>query len=181
MKPFALTFGVACAALLPWPDAHAQQWKWLDATGRMTVSDRPPPLDVPAKSIISRPFQTDVKAAKGLPAAAAAKATPQDDEAPAAGLKSAATTPESAAEAKAQKQQAEAAAEAAAKRKATEDKNNEIKRDNCKSARNNLTGLENGHRMGSRNEKGEWIPYDDAARAAAIQRNRESMTRDCSG
>ena len=67
---------VALACLLALP-AHAQ-WKWRDASGRVTVSDRPPPRDVAEKDILQRPAAprpaVSVNAASAAASAASATA-----------------------------------------------------------------------------------------------------------
>ena len=75
---------LACGALLSALPADAQ-WKWRDKDGRITVSDRPPPREVPEKDILSRPNTAAQRAqaaaaaattATGTPAAAPASAPP---------------------------------------------------------------------------------------------------------
>jgi hypothetical protein len=61
--------------------AHAQ-WKWRDASGRVTASDLPPPREVPDKDILQRPTGAARKApvaavASSAPVSAAAASLPQ--------------------------------------------------------------------------------------------------------
>ena len=51
IAPFAVLALVGLALALP----AVAQWKWRDAQGRITVSDRPPPREVPERDILVRP------------------------------------------------------------------------------------------------------------------------------
>lgn len=46
-----LLLAVACT----WALGAAAQWQWIDKDGRKVFSDRPPPAEVPAKSILKQP------------------------------------------------------------------------------------------------------------------------------
>jgi hypothetical protein len=154
-------------AVLP---MHAQaQWKWRDAQGRVTVSDRPPPQDVPAQNILSRPAGADRKD----------RAAP----APAARASDAATTPVVAAapgvdpEIEARKKKLEQ--EQLAKQKEAEDRRAAEMRDNCQRARAHMASLESGARIARPNDKGEREILDDDQRAAEMARTREAIAANC--
>lgn len=156
---------VAAAALLLALPAQAQ-WKWRDATGRVTASDMPPPREVPEKDILQRP--AGVRAPVTPPAAASAAAAAAS-AAPAAKP----ADKELEARKKAAEQQAQAKAKADEQRLAA------IRADNCQRARSHLATLESGQRMARVNEKGEREVIDDRTRANEMQRAREIIASDC--
>ncbi len=144
------------------------QWKWLDKDGQVNASDRPPPKDVPDKSILARPAPESRRyalpppaAASGVPASASAAsaAAPGDREL------------------QARKKAAEQ--EQAAKARAEEEKLAARRAENCRNARSHLTALESGQRMARVNDKGEREVLDDRARADEQRRAREVMASDC--
>ncbi len=145
------------------------QWKWRDKDGRITVSDRPPPREVPEKDILGRPNT----AAQRAQAAAAA--------APAAGTATAAqaSAPVTALEREVQARRRAAEEEKAAKMKAEEERNAARRAENCRNARNHLAALDSGQRIARMNDKGEREVLDDAARAQEAQRAREVIASDC--
>jgi hypothetical protein len=148
--------------------AHAQ-WKWRDATGRITVSDRPPPREVADKDILQRPFQAQRRDAlePSAPAASAASAPPAARPAP----------PSVDRDLEARKRAAEQ--EKAAKAKAEENKLAAQRADNCRRARSHLATLESGQRMARINEKGEREIIDDKTRAEEMRTVREVMSTEC--
>jgi type IV secretory pathway VirB10-like protein len=139
------------------------QWKWRDKDGRITVSDRPPPREVPEKDILSKP---------NLPARAA---TPAAATTPAA----AASAPPTALEREVQARKRAAEEEKAAKARAEEERNATRRAENCRQARNQLTALESGQRIARTNDKGEREVLDDQGRAQETQRAREVIASDC--
>jgi hypothetical protein len=181
----ALLLGLTLPSL-----SHAQ-WSWRDASGRLTVSDRPPPSEVPDKSIVSRPAGASRDAAKNrgrvTPSTAVAADANTDkngrgdkgdnadapSEAPSSPLKPAPRD----AELEARRLKAEQ--QVAAKNKAIEDKNKEIMRENCDSARRQMAMLESGVRMSRTGANGEREVVDDAARAQEAARTRETMATNC--
>ena len=64
---------MACLLLLAGP-ADAQ-WRWRDKNGQINASDRPPPLEVPEKDILSRPPSNDTRRAPPVAAASGASAS----------------------------------------------------------------------------------------------------------
>jgi type IV secretory pathway VirB10-like protein len=145
------------------------QWKWRDKDGRITVSDRPPPREVPEKDILGRPNT----AAQRAQAAAAA--------APAAGtaIAAQASAPVTALEREVQARRRAAEEDKAAKMKAEEERNAARRAENCRNARNHLAALDSGQRIARMNDKGEREVLDDAARAQEAQRAREVIASDC--
>lgn len=145
------------------------QWKWRDKDGRITISDRPPPREVPDSDILTRPAATTAQRAQAAtPAPAAAPTTP----APAA-------APMTALEREVQARRRAAEEEKAAKAKAEEERNAARRAENCRQARNHMAALDSGQRIARTNDKGEREVLDDAARAQEVQRTREVIASDC--
>lgn len=145
------------------------QWKWRDASGRVTASDLPPPREVPEKDILQRP--SGARAPTNAPAAVAAAASAASSAASAVPAKPA--DKELEARKKAADQQAQAKAKAEEQRLAA------VRADNCQRARSHLSTLESGQRMARVNEKGEREVIDDRTRAAEMQRARDVIASDC--
>jgi hypothetical protein len=147
------------------------QWQWVDRDGQKVFSDRPPPSDVPDKSILKRPRQSG-KSMAGP--AATALPTPDANTAasPPAGVDK---------ELMDKKKQAEkqAADAEAAKRKAEEERIARIQAENCARARQTMAGISSGVRMARTNEKGEREFMDDAARAEEARRTQAIIDQEC--
>ena len=166
----ALVAAALCAAAASPAQA---QWKWRDAAGRITVSDRPPPRDVADKDILQRPAAPAKPVTPATPGVATASA-------PASGAIAAPAAAASAPvdkELEARKRAAEA--ERAAKAKLEEDKQAAQRADNCKRARGSLAALDSGQRISRFNDKGEREILDDAARATETRRAREAIISEC--
>lgn len=159
---------LALAALLTALPADAQ-WKWRDKDGRITVSDRPPPREVPDKDILSRPTLPSRPAA--APAGPAASAP--------APVAASASAPPTALEREVQARRRAVEEEKAAKAKADEERNAARRAENCRQARNQLAALESGQRIARTNDKGEREVLDDQGRAQEAQRARDVMASDC--
>ncbi|MBL8325753.1 MAG: DUF4124 domain-containing protein [Rubrivivax sp.] len=175
MAAAALLFA---AALTPTP-ADAQ-WRWRDATGRINVSDRPPPREVPDKDILSRPA---VAVQPRRAATADAASTPASGASAAAPAASAARPPGAAsasglqAEVEARRRRAEQ--EQAARAKAEEEKLAAQRAENCRRARSQVATLESGIRIARVNERGEREVLDDRARAEEMRAARAVVASDC--
>jgi hypothetical protein len=146
------------------------QWKWRDANGQITASDRAPPSNVPDKDILQRPEPGVRRVAAAAPAAAPASA---------ASAGAAATKPVTplAADVEARKRAAEQ--EAAAKAKAEEARVAKLRAENCGRAQAQARALESGERMARYNAKGEREVIDDATRAAELSAARAVIASDC--
>ncbi len=148
-------------------EAPAQdQWKWRDKEGHITVSDRPPPRDVPEADILGRP---DPRRAVQVVAPASA------------GSAALTATPEHAtplqAEIEASKRRAEQ--ERAAKAKADEERDAVKRAENCRRARSQEMALQSGQRMARVNDKGEREILDDKGRAEELRAARDVIASDC--
>jgi hypothetical protein len=149
--------------------AHATQWKWRDADGRVQYSDRPPPPGVQDKDILTRPPAVVRAANKAAADAAASAASASGSAKPAAK----ASDPEL--EAKKRK----ADEEKDALKKAEEAKQAKARAQECERARGYQKALDDGIRIGRTNAKGEREILDDAARAQETARNRQAIDNNC--
>lgn len=141
-------------------------WKWRDKDGRVQVSDRPPPVEVPDKDILQRP--------SGARAPMAAASTAASDA-----MGDGVVRGDPALEAKRTKAEAEKAAAEKAKKDADKAKRDHARLETCQRARNQLAALEGGQRMARVNDKGEREVLDDAGREAEIARTREVANSSC--
>jgi uncharacterized protein DUF4124 len=166
-SPFARLGLLALIMAIVTGAAMAQSiWKWRDKDGRIQVSDRPPPVDIPDKDILQRPHS----ARAPMPAPAASDAPGEAAPPP---------SNDPALEAKRNKLQAEKAAQEKATKDAETAKRNQAKAETCQRARNQLAALEGGQRIGRMNDKGEREILDDQGRAAEIARTREIANTAC--
>jgi hypothetical protein len=152
---------LAGLALLSAQPADAQ-WRWRDASGRVTVSDVPPPRDIPEKDILQRPG--------GARPAATAAAVPAASAAP---------SPKPAVDKELEARKKAADQQQQAKAKAEEQRLAAVRAENCSRARSHLANLESGQRLARVNDKGEREFLDEAARDAEARRAREIIASDC--
>lgn len=145
------------------------QWQWVDKDGRKVFSDRPPPQDIPEKSILKQP-QFTVKQARpaAAPASAASETTAAPQAAPGAGK-----------DKQLQENKAKADAAEAAKKKAEEDRIAKARADNCAQAKRAKAQLAPGKLIGHVNAKGERGFMDDETRAAELRRADAVIASDC--
>lgn len=178
-----LLLAIACT----WSLGAAAQWQWIDKDGRKVFSDRPPPQEIPEKSILKQPgggrsasrapAVTTPLAADGAPAAAngSVPATAAPPAAPRPGASAAASGKDAALEEK--KAQADAAE--AAKKKAEEEKLAKLRAENCARARDAKAAFDSGRPITQSNAQGERIFLDEAGRAAEIKRINSVIAADC--
>lgn len=165
-KAKTLPWLAVLAALLAFtPTSHAIQWKWLDAQGKVQYSDRPPPSDVPDKSILKRPAK-NASLSKPLPATDAPTSSPSKPLAPTVD-----------AELEKKKRQADEAD--ASKRKADEEKQAQTRADNCQRARKYEKALDQGYRFTRPNDKGEREVLDEKGIAEEKARAKSVIASDC--
>jgi hypothetical protein len=158
--------GTGLAALLLFAALPADaQWRWRDASGRVTASDLPPPHEIPDKDILQRPAGARTPAptrpapSAQAPASAPSAAAPVDKELEAR-------------KRAAEQQQKD-------KAKAEEQRLAAARADNCARARAHLATMESGQRIARINSKGEREVLDDKARAEETRRAREVIASDC--
>ena len=166
-----LLLAVACT----WALGAAAQWQWIDKDGRKVFSDRPPPAEVPAKSILKQPGGAPVARPATTPEASSA-----ENATPAAAASKPAAKPVAAGKDK-ELEEKKAAAEAAeaAKKKAEEEKIARAKAENCTRARQAKATLESGVLMKQTNAQGERVIMDEASRNAEIKRTNDIIASDC--
>lgn len=167
-----LLLAVACT----WAMGASAQWQWIDKDGRKVFSDRPPPQEIPEKSILKQPGgQRPARAP--APAAGAEGA-----DAPQAGA-AAAPAPKVAASSTKDKEleQKKAAAEAAeaAKAKAEQEKIAKAQAENCTRARQAKATYDSGRIITQTNAQGERVFMDEAARNAETKRIDGIIATDC--
>ena len=148
------------------------QWQWLDKDGRKVFSDRPPPPDIPLKSILKEPgFKVP-----NPPQGEAASTTAPAASAPVAK----ASMPKLSgrdAELEARKKQADALEEG--KKQAEAEKLAKARADNCERAKKGQATLKSGVRIALTNAKGEREFMDDAARSVETKRLQAIAESDC--
>lgn len=164
---------VAIAALSFTAPAEAQ-WRWRDASGRVTASDRPPPKEIPEKDILSRPANPAQRRplATAEPASAAASGV-----AAAPGAAAASAPGGLQAEVEARRKRTEQ--EQAARAKADEERLAAQRGENCRRARSHVAALESGQRLARTNERGEREVLDDRGRAEELRAARAVISSDC--
>jgi hypothetical protein len=144
------------------------QWKWRDAGGQITASDRPPPKEIAEKDILARPTQPQRRTAAPVPAAPAASAAVV-----------AGNTAKSPLEQEVEARRRASEQEAAAKNRAEEERVAQQRAENCRRARAHMAALETGQRMARVNEKGEREVLDDKARADEMRSARDVIASNC--
>jgi hypothetical protein len=158
--------------LLATTAAHAQ-WQWRTADGGVTMSDRPPPREVPDKDILKRPSADSRRALPAAPKAAASAPAGLQAAAPAA------SAPTTALDRQVQERKRAAEQEQAAKAKADEERLANVRANNCRTARAQTAALDSGIRIARTNDKGEREFLDDRARGDEQRRAREVIASDC--
>lgn len=169
-RPGSVTHAAWCLAALMLLALPAQaQWQWRDKSGQITISDLPPPRDVPEQDILKRPDAGARKTA-AAPLAPAAASSP-------ASTAAAPVRPAGDKELETRKRVAEQ--EQLAKARADEQKQAAQRADNCRRARAYLSDLQSGQRIARTNDKGEREVLDDKARAEELRRANEVIAADC--
>ena len=162
-----LALALVCAC----PLGASAQWQWMDKDGRKVFSDRPPPADIPQRSILRQPG-----GAANPPAAASAPAAPAASAAPQAAATPARPAPKDT-ELETRKKEAEEAE--AAKAKVEADTLARARQENCQRARQAKVSMDAGLPIGQMGADGKVQVLDTAARAAEAQRVQSAMTSNC--
>jgi hypothetical protein len=165
---WTLTLALGLVVLVPAAEA---QWRWRDSNGRITVSDRPPPREIPEKDILSRP-NTQARRALVPTAAASAPASAPTSAA-------AASAPATPLQAEVEARRKRAEQEQATRARADEERLAQQRAENCRRARGHLAALESGQRLARTNERGEREVLDDQARAEEMRAARAVIASDC--
>ena len=152
--------------------AHAQVYKWKDASGKTIYSDVPPPSNVKQESIVGSKPVAPAAAPSAVPAAPAATAT--------AGAPAVASDPKKAAadkDAETRKRQEEAEAD----KKKEENKQAELKQkqQNCAAAKSSYASYKIGGRITKIDEKGNRVYIGDAEIAAGLAQAQKDVDQYC--
>ena len=166
-----LLLAVACT----WAMGAAAQWQWTDKDGRKVFSDRPPPPDIPEKSILKQPGGNRPARAVTPAAPAASDAAPAVAAAP----KAAASAAGAGKDKELEEKKAQAKAAEAAKKKAEDEKIAKAKAENCTRARAAKAAFDAGKPITQANAQGERIFLDGPARAAEAKRIDGIIASDC--
>jgi len=165
-----LLLAVACT----WAMGAAAQWQWIDKDGRKVFSDRPPPQEIPDKSILKQPG-----GGRATPRPAPVEAAAPADGAQVAAPKPAASAPGSGKDKALEEKKAQTEAAEAAKKKAEEEKQAKAQADNCTRAREAKAAFDTGRPITKSNAQGERVFLDEAARAAESKRIDGIIAADC--
>lgn len=155
-----------------WSTGALAQWQWVDKDGRKVFSDRPPPSDVPEKSILKQP-QAGGRPYLAVPTGASASA-----DTPVAADKAQAAASQGK-DKQLEENKAKAEAAEAAKQKAEQDRVAKARADNCARAKLNKVQMAPGRLVAHTNAKGERSYMDDATREAELRRADEIIAADC--
>ncbi len=160
-----LLAALTCLVAMP----ASAQWKWRDKDGHITLSNLPPPNDVPDSSILSRP--PEVRHAVIATAPASSAGFP-------AGPASGAPAP-TALEREVEARRRNAEQERAAKAKADEERVAVQRTENCRRARSAIAALDSGQRVASFTPDGQRVVLDDKEVAQQMREAREAVATDC--
>ena len=181
-KPLAawLRVGLVTFACLTVLVAHAQ-WQWMDKDGRRIYSDRPPPAEVPEKSILKRPGRPAMTPAA---AQAAAEQSGAADSAATPGAAPSATAKGNtiklpSVDSDLERKKKATADQEAARRKAEEEKFAAQRAENCTRAQADKKILASGARLARTNASGEREVFDDRIRAEEGARLQNAIDADC--
>ena len=151
----ALIFALAIVSTAAAVSAHAQSYQWRDSSGRLVISDRPPPAGV--------------RDARPLNPAPPAASSATESNAPR-------TTAEQNMEFRKRQQEARETTDKQAKDAAAAAQKREV----CERARNQLATLESGnHRLVVPDGKGGEAFLEDAQRGDEIERARNTIAEFC--
>ncbi|MDH4094614.1 MAG: DUF4124 domain-containing protein [Betaproteobacteria bacterium] len=140
--------------------AAAQTYRWVDKDGKVRYGDTPPP-------------GVDARRLSGP------SAPPAPSAAPDASAKDAKGGPLTPAEREQEFQKRRLEAQKAEQKAAAAAKDQEIKAENCRRARESLATLEGGRRILRTNAQGEQYYLEDDARAAETQRAQQAVQDWC--
>lgn len=154
------------AAVCAMPLQAPAQWKWVDADGRVTYSDLPPPAGTQGSRVTIRP---DVATPPGAPAAAGVT--------PGAAASGSPSVTDQAAAFENRRREREAAQRAAEQR----EREKETLARACEQLRSSLRTLESGLRLAETGPDGERRVVDADARASRIEETRRALRANCGG
>lgn len=144
------------------------QWQWIDSRGQKVFSDRAPPADIPAKSILRQPGS----------AAASRPADSAPTEAVAA-PKAAEKSPETGVDKGLEEQKRKQEQQEAEKARLEQVKRDKARQENCSRAKQAKTSLTSGQLLAHVNAKGERSFMDDSTREAELKRADAVIAAEC--
>jgi hypothetical protein len=159
---------LALACLCALPAIGSAQWMYLDKDGRKVFSDKAPPPETPAKSILRQP---------GMKTTSTATAADTQAAAPAQAAASAPQISGKDKQLEEKRKQIEAAE--SEKNKAVAEAQAKARSENCARARQAKASLDSGQRIARMNAKGEREVMDDAQRQAEGKRLDGIISSDC--
>ncbi|GKS90938.1 DUF4124 domain-containing protein [Acidovorax sp. SUPP2539] len=154
-----------------WAMGAAAQWQWIDKDGRKVYSDRPPPAEIPQKSILKQPGGNAISA---RPVAV----PPAADGASAAMAAASAPRP-TGKDKELEERKAQADAAEAAKKKADEERQAKLRAENCERARQSKAAMTSGQLFSQTNAQGERVFMDESAKAAEARRADSVIASEC--
>jgi len=157
----ALAAGLLLASAV---QAAGPTWVWLDENGRRVASDMPPPATVPDQRILRRPLASPLPSpALGAAPAATPAAAPAPPAPPVAGAAGTGRLTDE------------------QLRQQVEQRNAQIRADNCQRARASLETLQAGasQPLYMVNEQGQRVTMDEAMRRAESVRLRQIVRDNC--
>jgi hypothetical protein len=158
----------------------AAQWQWVDKSGRKVFSDRPPPPEIPDKSILQHGGKRSADQVS-IPSQSPPGTDSTNGTAATTGsaTNDASTTKPASLDKQLADRKRQAVELEAAKRKAEEEKTAQTRAENCDRAKRAKTNFESGTRVFRTNDQGEREVLDETARAAEIQRLQSIIDSDC--
>ena len=168
MQPIKL---VVFAAILGCSVPALAQWQWLDAQGRKVFSDRAPPSDIPAKSVLRQPGHAS---SNPVPVIA-----PSDTAGTEAATTTAKAKPADGQDKALEEQKRKLQDEEAAKEKVKQASLERQRKDNCARAQQSKTALSSGQLVANVNAQGERGFMDDATRSNELKRANDMIASDC--
>ena len=171
-----LTVAIVLAGFVSTPSEA--QWAWKDANGRTVYSDRPPPPDIKAGSIVRQP-NTQVLA-NPAPASGPLDDAAKPADAKGTDAKTAPNAPKTVAEREMEFRKRQQERADSDKKAADEEAKSAAKTAECARARGYLKSLEDGIRITKTDASGNREFLDDSARAAEMDRARKIIQSTCS-
>lgn len=153
------------------------QWAWKDANGRTVYSDRPPPPDIKAGSIVRQPNTQTL--ANPAPASGPIDDAGKPSDAKGSDTKAAPNAPKTIAEREMEFRKRQQERADSDKKAAEEQTKNATKTAECDRARGYMKSLEEGIRIQKTDAAGNREFLDDAQRAAEVERTRKIIQSTC--
>jgi hypothetical protein len=159
-------------ASVPLAMAADTLWTWRDAQGRVTISDVPPPREIPDRDIVKRPSGAAGRLPDPVPSPSAASAAAAGTAAK--GATSAASGPEAR---EARREGPPGAAASAAQ--SADARNAALRAEICARARRQLALIESGRRIARVDAQGGREVLDDVTIAAEVRNARQAIASEC--